>query len=252
MYKKCPCCQIHKVFSEFPKSGARSTGLGAYCKLCNRQKQRAYKAANLEKIKEVASERRKRPETQAKRREYKAAQRRAEGVPTRAESAHRASLQRAKFDAHVTAHKTHHVRLARARHRALNSDAHVRTWRRHQRRSTLVTRRDVRANLYATVKGWLRKRLRGAAPRFSWRKLFPYTPEDMARHIESQFLDGMGWHNRTDWHIDHIKPIASFDIQHWDSDGFDECFALENLRPMWARDNILKGATLWAHQGTAG
>lgn len=67
-----------------------------------------------------------------------------------------------------------------------------------------------------------------------------YTQEEFVRHIEDQFIDGMSWGNRSDWHIDHIKPISLFLKE--------GCYdvkiinALSNLQPLWARDNISKGA----------
>jgi hypothetical protein len=59
-------------------------------------------------------------------------------------------------------------------------------------------------------------------------------------HLESQFLPGMSWANRRLWHIDHQRPCASFNLtnpaqQH-------ACFHFSNLRPLWAADNLAKGA----------
>lgn len=62
------------------------------------------------------------------------------------------------------------------------------------------------------------------------------TFEEFKVHIEKQFLRGMAWSNRKDWHIDHIVPVASASTQ-------DEVLALfhhSNLRPMWANENITK------------
>lgn len=59
-----------------------------------------------------------------------------------------------------------------------------------------------------------------------------------AKHIESQFVDGMGWHNMKKWHIDHIYPIAAVDV-HNDTEVFAVC-NYRNLRPLWARDNCSK------------
>lgn len=57
-------------------------------------------------------------------------------------------------------------------------------------------------------------------------------------HIERQFLPGMSWGNRTEWHIDHITPIST-------AKTVDEVLALNhvsNLRPLWAKDNLEKGS----------
>lgn len=56
-------------------------------------------------------------------------------------------------------------------------------------------------------------------------------------HIESKFKDGMSWENRSEWHIDHIKPISL-------AKNKEEIKALShytNLQPLWAEDNLKKG-----------
>ncbi len=58
-------------------------------------------------------------------------------------------------------------------------------------------------------------------------------------YIEAQFTRGMTWDNYgTLWHIDHIKPICSFDLK-------EEGIAAKvnhysNLRPLIAEDNLEK------------
>jgi hypothetical protein len=66
------------------------------------------------------------------------------------------------------------------------------------------------------------------------------TPGFFRNHIEAQFLPGMSWENRKDWHIDHIVPLSWFP--------FDEDPSLlfvashwTNLRPIWGKDNMRKG-----------
>ena len=52
----------------------------------------------------------------------------------------------------------------------------------------------------------------------------------------------MTWDNHGEWHIDHIKPCASFDLT--DADQQRECFNYTNLQPLWAKDNLSKGAKI--------
>jgi hypothetical protein len=40
------------------------------------------------------------------------------------------------------------------------------------------------------------------------------------------------------WHIDHIRPVSSFDLS--DPAQVQECFHFSNLQPLWAIDNIKK------------
>jgi hypothetical protein len=59
-------------------------------------------------------------------------------------------------------------------------------------------------------------------------------------HIENQFVEGMSWDNRSEWHIDHIKPLASANTE-------EELLALchfTNLQPLWAFDNMSKGSKI--------
>ncbi|AUR92528.1 hypothetical protein NVP1173O_52 [Vibrio phage 1.173.O._10N.261.55.A11] len=71
-------------------------------------------------------------------------------------------------------------------------------------------------------------------------KLHGYTYEQLVTRIEFQFKDGMSWDNRSEWHIDHKKPITRFLGQ-----GITDpkiINALSNLQPMWASENLSKGA----------
>jgi hypothetical protein len=73
-------------------------------------------------------------------------------------------------------------------------------------------------------------------------ELIGCTITELRQHLEAQFTDGMTWHNygKDGWHIDHIRPCASFDLS--DSEQQRQCFHYSNLQPLWALDNIRKGA----------
>lgn len=70
--------------------------------------------------------------------------------------------------------------------------------------------------------------------------------KDLIFHLEAQFLPGMTWENYGlyGWHIDHIKPLASFDLL--DLTQYRQACHYTNLRPMWSKDNLKKGAKLIA------
>lgn len=68
-----------------------------------------------------------------------------------------------------------------------------------------------------------------------WEKLVGYTLDDLIKHLEIKFEPWMNWDNHGKWHIDHIKPKSLFSI-----DEFKECWALENLQPLEARENLKK------------
>jgi hypothetical protein len=72
--------------------------------------------------------------------------------------------------------------------------------------------------------------------------LLPYTLEELIEHLESQFTEGMSWENYGDWHVDHIKPMTSFIMESPEDKEFQDCWALKNLQPLWAEDNLSKGS----------
>ena len=71
-------------------------------------------------------------------------------------------------------------------------------------------------------------------------EILGYTPEELINHLEKQFKDGMTWDNYGDFHIDHIIPISSFNIQEIGDEEFMKCWSLSNLQPMWGEENIRK------------
>jgi len=68
-----------------------------------------------------------------------------------------------------------------------------------------------------------------------------YSAEQLKKHLEEQFTDGMNWENYGEWHIDHIKPISSFEFDSSEDEQFKVCWSLDNLQPMWGIENIKKG-----------
>lgn len=66
------------------------------------------------------------------------------------------------------------------------------------------------------------------------------TTEELKIHLESKFLPGMSWdnHGKEGWHIDHILPLASFDLT--DLEQLRVAVHYSNLQPLWAEDNIRK------------
>lgn len=99
-------------------------------------------------------------------------------------------------------------------------------------------RREAKRKPVVRLRDNLRRRLRDFV---RGRRLFPgvgCTKEELKMHIELQFKDGMTWENYGQWHIDHIRPCASFDLL--DPEQARQCFHYTNLQPLWAAENIAK------------
>ena len=65
--------------------------------------------------------------------------------------------------------------------------------------------------------------------------------EELKSYLESKFQPGMNWDNWTyvGWHLDNIKPLASFDLT--DRQQLLEACHYTNLQPLWADENLSKG-----------
>ncbi len=77
-------------------------------------------------------------------------------------------------------------------------------------------------------------------------RLLGCTVKELMQRLEGMFKEGMTWGNYSQygWHIDHIKPCASFDLT--DTEQVKQCFHFSNLQPLWWRENIVKGNRLVA------
>ena len=86
----------------------------------------------------------------------------------------------------------------------------------------------------------LRNRLGGKDNKSTF-DFLPYTLEQLMRHLESKFKSGMSWDNYGKWHIDHVTPDSYFKYNKVTDSEFQRSWALENLQPLWAKDNLAKG-----------
>ena len=100
--------------------------------------------------------------------------------------------------------------------------------------------------LYSRLHGALRRKKRS----FTIMKLTGTTLDKVWEHLKKNFYlnpktgeqmtrYNMGFYG---WHIDHIKPCASFDLRC--PIGQLDCFHYTNLRPLWAFDNLSKGSKI--------
>ncbi len=88
----------------------------------------------------------------------------------------------------------------------------------------------------------LRKALKGNSKSDTTKALIGCSTKFLRNHLESQFTDGMSWDNYGAWHVDHEHPCSEFDMTNPDEQR--ACFHYSNLQPLWAKENIKKGAKI--------
>jgi hypothetical protein len=115
--------------------------------------------------------------------------------------------------------------------RASNKD-YIKEYQRNRRKT----------NINVKLAHNLGSRLRNAIKYFNkseaTMKLVGCSLEQLKKHLENKFTQGMSWANYGKWHVDHIRPCASFDLRKPSEQR--KCFHYTNLQPLWAIDNLEK------------
>ncbi len=101
-------------------------------------------------------------------------------------------------------------------------------------------------DIHYRIKDNLRRRINYAIKHSkkskSTAELLGCTLQEFKQYIENLWQKGMSWDNyeKFGWHLDHIKPCASFDLT--DIEQQKLCFHYSNIQPLWAKDNWSKGS----------
>lgn len=103
-------------------------------------------------------------------------------------------------------------------------------------RSTLKGRIDSRIGV--RIRYCVRNNIKG----HYWEKLLGYTVDDLKKHLISLFTSGMTWGKFLSGEIqfDHKIPKYRFRYKSVRDPKFKECWSLDNLQPLWAKDNLTK------------
>jgi hypothetical protein len=106
------------------------------------------------------------------------------------------------------------------------------------------TKDDIQFRISKNLRRRLRNALNNKTKSGSAVKDLGCSIESFKTYLESKFQSGMTWNNYgyDGWHIDHIKPLSSFDLT--DRKQFLEACHYTNLQPLWAQDNLIKSNKL--------
>lgn len=115
-----------------------------------------------------------------------------------------------------------------------------------QKHQDALSHRKLKHNIRRRLKEAVRNAKKYQGVRFSPRsQTIGCSAAEFKKYIESLWTEGMSWNNYgyEGWHIDHIKPLSSFDLTSLEEQTKANHYT--NLQPLWAKDNYAKGG-IWA------
>lgn len=215
--KVCCRCRVELDRSHFNKCSRSKDGLRGQCKECRKPDSRAYREKFGDKIRQWQRDHheKNRERHLEKMREYR--------------EENRESLRVKQRD------------YARKNRKRLNQ------YQAERKASDPAYALTCRAR--TAVRDSLRKGLK--CPGFF--RHMPYTKDEFVEHLKSTLPDGYSELDICDGrklHIDHIRPIASFNLTGEVDDEFLSCWALENLQLLPAKENMQKSDT-WKEKSDA-
>jgi hypothetical protein len=116
----------------------------------------------------------------------------------------------------------------------LNNREKINYYNRYRRKTDPLFKlvNNLRSRMWAVLKGKSKSK-----PTI---KLLGCSVEECWNYLEKQFKPKMTRKNYGKWHVDHIRPCASFDLS--DPKQQAICFHYTNLQPLWSYENESKGA----------
>lgn len=215
--KRCPKCGLEKDLSKFSIDRRREDGRYHCCKECrkkarstigSKKSQREYYLDNRERILSRVSIR-----YENKKEEI------------------------AEYASGYYKKNTNKIRLRVKDYNSRTENKLKRNEREYLKRQT-----DLNFKLKETLRKRLNKALKNGQKTGSAVKDLGCSIDEFKEYLERKFEIGMAWDNygRKGWHIDHIKPLDSFDLTYRDQ--LLEACHYTNLQPLWWKDNLSKGA----------
>lgn len=125
-------------------------------------------------------------------------------------------------------------------HKNYRKENKVKLLEKNRKREEEKRKNDIQYKLKSLLRHRLYLALKGNFKSGSAVRNLGCTIPELKTYLESKFHPDMNWHNHGAWHIDHIKPLSSFDLT--DRNQLLEACHYTNLQPLWAIDNLSKGA----------
>lgn len=213
--KKCPKCEVTKPLGEFYVSNGRRS---SWCKGCIRKRAAEYRLENIQRFR-------------LKNNNYR--------------KDHLGDLKKYSRE-YYQIHRSE-ILAYQKEYREKNKKKIAEWQKQYRKRATAIKnaelrRKSISYKISARIANGMRTGIKRNKAGFHWERLVGYSLDDLKNHLESLFKDGMTWDSflNGEIHIDHKIPKSAFNFSTPNDLDFGRCWALENLQPMWANENIAK------------
>ena len=229
--KICAKCKVEKPFTDFHVNKNKKDGLEIYCKPC---------------VKIIDAIKYERNATAIKERSKNWAKNNKDKVNECAKKNYRKNPEKfKKISREYSFHNKDKVSRNKRRYYVKNKETIIKKQIKYNA-SKLKT--DLNFKIKITLSSRIRSALKNSnvTKRNRTIEYLGISIPEFRKHMEKQFYvnsktnEIMSWENIGKWHIDHIIPCASYDLT--DIKAQKKCFHYTNLRPLWAEDNLKKGA----------
>lgn len=245
--KSCTKCKKEKSFNHFYFKNGKSRSI---CKRCSKKSNKKYRIKNKDKIKKYYIDNRE-LKIEKSRNRY---------------SNNKDAILNKQKEYRVKNYED--LKLKRLEYYENNKDIILERQREYyiKNKSVIIKRNNmyqshrvnldiqfkIKKNISRAISGYMHKCKGGK----SILNYLPFSMLELKEHLESQFEDWMNWNNygcykvncwdNNDkltwvWNIDHIVPHSKFCYSTMKDIEFKRCWALSNLRPYSAKQNLLDG-----------
>jgi len=239
--KECPKCNEVKSFDEFYKDKRNEDGVRVYCKDCTKQntRKRYHKDKEKHKQKVLNYYHKNKKEISEKKKKY-----------------YRENKELFRERRKKNYARSRDNELKQMKEWKANNREKIKEYNKEYKSTKEFReyRNEYQRDQYANNELY---KLRKTISTFCWRvtdavkqqkelqslEYLGCSLDEFKLHIESLWLEGMTWENHgvDGWHIDHKIPLDWF-VKN--SDDPWEANYFTNLQPLWAADNLSKGASI--------
>ena len=229
----CTGCKIEQPLSQFSKKASSKRGHSSRCKVCCSNDNKKWRRENPEINKDCQKRNYEKRQANPEIRE-KEIQRKKQYILNNPEK-------------HAQSQHNWYLKN-KGEHRAYGKNYYNNNKERIRDKARIREQERRKEDLVFKIKKALRSRLRSAlrskSKKGSAVKDLGCSIEEVIQYLESKFFPGMSWENWAPhgWHIDHIIPLSRFDLTK--PDEVKKACHYTNLQPLWAFENLSKGAKL--------